>query len=69
VAEAGCYDMDRDTGQQQSSGVQVTEIVKPGMRQWLSRQSDRLVVAIDQLGHQRGNSVGIKRLAPFGDED
>jgi hypothetical protein len=39
------------------------------MRQRLNRQSDRLVVAVDQLGHQRGDGIGIKRLAPFGDED
>jgi hypothetical protein len=26
-------------------------------------------VAVDQLGYQRGDSIGIERLAPFGDED
>lgn len=49
--------------------MQVAQIVKPGVRQGLSGRDDRLVVAVDQLGHQRGDGIGVKRLAPFGDED
>ena len=33
------------------------------MRESLCRGSDRLVVLVDQLGHERGHGVGIERLA------
>ena len=46
MAEAGCHDMDRDSGQQQGCGVQVTKIVKPGVRQGLRLRDD----------HQAGQS-------------
>lgn len=33
MAEAGCYDVDRHSCQQQGGGAHVAKIVKPGMRQ------------------------------------
>lgn len=59
VAQAGCYNVDRDSGQQHSSCMQVTKIVKPGMRQWPSGRSDRVVMAVDQLRHECSDGVGI----------
>ena len=68
MPEAGRYDVDRDAGEQQGRGVQVTKIMQPGVRQALIRLSECLVVAVDQLGHERGDGIGIKGLAPFADE-
>jgi len=41
VAEASRYDMDRDAGEQQSRGVQVTKIMEPGVREALIRPQGR----------------------------
>jgi len=68
MAEARCYDVDRHSRQQQRSGVQVPEIMKPSVRQGLARCHNRPVVPVDQLGHQCGNRIGIERLAPLGGE-
>jgi hypothetical protein len=45
--------------------VQVTEIMEPGMREALIRLSECLVVAVDQLGHERGEGIGIEGLSPI----
>ena len=59
MAEASRYDMDRDAGEQQSRGVQVTKIMKPRVGEALMRLSECLVVAVDQLGHEGGDGIGI----------
>jgi hypothetical protein len=49
--------------------VQVAQIVQPGVGQRPFWSSDRFVVGGDQLAHQRGHGVGVKRFAPLGGED
>jgi hypothetical protein len=59
----------RDPGEKQRGRVQVTQIVQPGMWQRPGRGSDRPVVSVDQLGHQRGHGVGVERLTPRAGEE
>jgi hypothetical protein len=40
MAKAGCYDVDRDSCEQQGCGLQIAKIMKPGMRQQLSGRND-----------------------------
>jgi hypothetical protein len=69
VPEPSCDHMDRDSCQEQSGRVQVTKIMQAGMLERLCQGSDRLVVLVDQLRHERGHGIGIEGFTPSGHED
>ena len=70
VAKPGRDHVDRDPGQQQGRGVEMAQVMKPGVGQRVPGPGTvvRLVVRGDELGHQRGHGVGIDGLAPTGRE-
>jgi len=55
VAEPGGDDMYGDTCQQQGRGVDMAQIVQPGMGKWIIRllAALRLVVSVDEDGDER----------------
>jgi hypothetical protein len=53
VAEAGGYDVDGDSGEKQRRGVQVAQLVQPGMGEWRGRGSGRPVVCADEQADQQ----------------
>jgi hypothetical protein len=64
VAEPGGDHVDGDSCEEQRGRVQVAQIMEPGVGQRLGRGSDRLVVPVDQLGHECGHSIRIERFTP-----
>jgi hypothetical protein len=44
-----------------------TQITQPGVLERLGRESDRLVVLVEQLSHERGHRVEIERFTSCGD--
>ena len=64
VTEPGSDDMDRDACQQQGRRVQVAKIVQPGVGERPGRWRVCVVMAVDQVGHERSHGVGVERLSP-----
>ena len=65
MAEPGGDHMHRHASQQQGRGVDVPQIMQPGMRQRLALL---VIVGVDERGHERRHRIGVDRLAPGGGE-
>jgi hypothetical protein len=69
VDESGGDHVDRNSSEQQSSGVQMTQIMQSGRWQRLGWTNDGVVGCADQLAHKSAHGVGVERFSPSGGED